>query len=372
MKFSNLLEKYKVPNFLVPNHFRPVEVYDPDEATEIEQDPEAEKKNVYYTVYTFDETSAEIFKTKSVKDCFIDYQNLDKVIWINVDGIRRKDVRRLCSHFNVHNLLVNDIVSVGQRSKTDEIDEHYFSLLPMLTYDETLQLVEKEQLSILLGKNYVISFQTEHKKDPFGEIRKKLKNRLDAVRKKSADYLYYQLVDAVVDDYFQVLESLATRLEVLEHKAMAVSTQNSILLEISALRNEIMVMRRAMTPVKDVVYSLWKANSPLMDNRNARFFKDVYDHIQLAIEYNEGYREMTINLQDLYMNQVNTRMNEVMKILTMVTVLLAPATVIGGIFGMNFDRIPLMHNQVGFFLTIFLMFGISILMILYFKKKGWF
>src|SRR5690606_35979977 len=160
-----------------------------------------------------------------------------------------------CSHFNVHNLLVNDIVSVGQRSKTDEIDEHYFSLLPMLTYDEELQLVEKEQLSILLGKNSVISFQTEHKKDPSGEIRKTLKNRLDAVRKKSADYLYYQLVDAVVDDYFQVLESLATRLEVLEHKAMAVSTQNSILLEISALRYEIMVMRWAMTPVKDVVYS---------------------------------------------------------------------------------------------------------------------
>lgn len=372
MKFSNLLEKYKVPNFLIPNHFRPVEVFNPDEATELELPLEDERKNVYYTVYTFDETSAEIFKTKSVKDCFVEYENVDKVIWINVDGIRKKDVRRLCSHFNVHNLLVNDIVSVGQRSKTDEIDEHFFSLLPMLTYNEALQIVEKEQLSILLGKNYVITFQTDHKTDPFGEIRRKLKNRLDAVRKKSADYLYYQLIDAVVDDYFLVLESLATRLETLEHKALSVKAGNNVLLEISNLRNEIMIMRRAMTPVKDVVYALWKANSSLLDARNARFFKDIFDHILLAIEYNDGYREMTINLQDLYMNQVNTRMNEVMKILTMVTVLLAPATVIGGIFGMNFDRIPLLHNQLGFYITIIIMLGVSVFMILYFKKKGWF
>jgi magnesium transporter len=372
VKFTNLLEKYRVPNFLIPAHNRALEVYDPDGATEVEQDLEAERKNVYYTVYTFDETSAEIFKTKSVKDCFIPYEGLDKVIWINVDGIRKKDVRRLCSHFNVHNLLVNDIVSVGQRSKIDEIDEHFFTLIPMLSYNEALQTVEKEQLSILLGKNYVITFQSENQRDPFGDIRKKLKNRLDAVRKKSADYLCYQLVDAVVDDYFEVIESLATRLEDLELKALNVTTGNDVLFAISALRNEIMVMRRAMTPVKDVVFSLWQSHSPLLDKQNARFFKDVYDHIQLAIEYAEGYREMTINLQDLYMNQVNTRMNEVMKVLTMVTVLLAPATVIGGIFGMNFDRIPLMHNQVGFFITIFIMLGTSVLMILYFKKKGWF
>ena len=133
-----------------------------------------------------------------------------------------------------------------------------------------------------------------------------------------------------------------------------------------------MLMRRAMTPVKDVVYSLWQANSSLLDTRNARFFKDIYDHIQLAIDYNEGYREMTINLQDLYMNQINTKMNEVMKILTVVTVLLAPATVIGGIFGMNFDRIPMMHSQAGFLLSIGLMLAISVAMIWYFKKKGWF
>ncbi len=372
MKISNLLEKYKVSQLLGAKHVRQLEVYDPNEATEIEASIDSERKNVYYTVYTFDETSAEIFKTKNVKDCFIDYEHSERTIWINVDGLRKKDVRRLCSHFNVHNLLVNDILSVGQRSKMDEIDEHFFCLLPMLTFNEELQIVEKEQLSLVLGKNYVISFQTDHNTDPFGEIRKKLKNRLDTVRKKSADYLFYQLIDAVVDDYFTVLESLAALLENLELKALSVKGGNEVILDISRLRNEIMIMRRAMTPVKDVVYGLWKADSPLLDKANDRFFKDVFDHILLAIEYNDGYREMTNNLQDLYMNQVNTRMNEVMKILTMVTVLLAPATVIGGIFGMNFDRIPLVHQQTGFFITIFIMLGISLLMIIYFKKKGWF
>ncbi|WP_158606011.1 magnesium/cobalt transporter CorA [Taibaiella sp. KBW10] len=372
MKIFNFLEKYNVPQFLLPNHLRQIETYSPDEATEAEPELEAQRKNIYYTVYGFDEISAEIFKTKNVKDCFINYIDIDKVFWINVDGLRKKEVRKLCGHFNVHNLLVNDIVSIGQRAKTDEIDEHFFCLLPMLTYNEELGIVEKEQLSILLGKNYVISFQTEHDKDPFNAIRQKLKNKLDAVRKKSADYLCYLLIDAVVDDYFEVLESLAKRLEALEKKAITSRSNNNILVEISNLRNEIMVMRRALTPVRDLVYAFWKTNSPLIDIANARFFKDIFDHILLAIEYNESYRDMTINLQDLYMNQVNTKMNEVMKILTVVTVLLAPATVIGGIFGMNFERIPMLHNQFGFYMSIVFMLLVSGGMLFYFKKKDWF
>ena len=372
MKFFNVLERYKVPQFLLPHRYRQLEIYSPDEAVEAEPDAEAQRRNIYYTVYAFDEIAADIFKTKNVKDCFINYVDTDKIFWINVDGIRKKEVRKLCGHFNVHNLLVNDIVSMGQRAKTDEIDEHFFCLLPMLTYNEELGIVEKEQLSLLLGKNYVISFQTEHNKDPFNGIRQKLKNKLDAVRKKSADYLCYLLIDAVVDDYFEVLESLAHRLEDLEHRAISTRSSNNILVEISNLRNEIMVMRRALTPVRDLVYSFWKSQSPLIDHSNARFFKDIFDHILLAIEYNESYRDMTINLQDLYMNQVNTKMNEVMKILTVVTVLLAPATVIGGIFGMNFDRIPMLHNNFGFYLTIGIMLAVSAGMLVYFKKKDWF
>lgn len=357
---------------MLPNRLRHIETYSPDEAMEAEPEVEAQRKNIYYTVYGFDEISAEIFKTKNVKDCFINYIDIDKVFWINVDGLRKKEVRKLCGHFNVHNLLVNDIVSIGQRAKADEIDEHFFCLLPMLTYNEELGIVEKEQLSILLGKNYVISFQTEHDKDPFNAIRQKLKNKLDAVRKKSADYLCYLLIDAVVDDYFEVLESLAKRLEALEKKAITSKSNQNILVEISNLRSEIMVMRRALTPVRDLVYAFWKTNSPLINSGNARFFKDIFDHILLAIEYNESYRDMTINLQDLYMNQVNTKMNEVMKILTVVTVLLAPATVIGGIFGMNFERIPMLHNQFGFYMTIFIMLLVSAGMLIYFKKKDWF
>lgn len=372
MKLFNFLDRYNVPKFLQTKPGLKVETYNPDEATEIEPEAEAQKKNIYYTVYSFDEVAANIFKSKNVKDCFIDFVDVDKVFWVNVDGLRKKDVRKLCSHFDVHNLLVNDILSVGQRAKTDEIDAHFFCLLPMLTYNEELREVEKEQLSIVFGKNYVLSFQTEYNKDPFTSIRQKLKNRLDAVRKKSADYLCYSLIDAVVDDYFIVLEQLAARLEDLERKAIAPKSDSNILIEISDLRNEIMVMRRALTPVRDLVNTFWRANSPLIDAQNSRFFKDVLDHILLAIEYTDSYREMTINLQDLHMNQVNTKMNEVMKILTLVTVLLAPATVIGGIFGMNFDRIPMLHHQLGFFITIFIMLGTAVGMLWYFKKKGWF
>ncbi|HTO16541.1 MAG TPA: magnesium/cobalt transporter CorA [Edaphocola sp.] len=372
MKISEIIDKYTSPIQLFNNTLRRENLYHPDSAKQEEPEAEIQKKIVNYTIVQFNEQEADIFKSKEVKDCLIENTDTDKILWINVDGIKKKEVRRLCNNYKVHNLLINDILSIGQRAKTDEIDEHYFCLLPILSYNPEFQMVEQKQVTILLARNMVISFQPDSDHDSFIPIKQKLKNKLDSIRKKSADYLFYELIDGIVDEYFKALDLLSHRLSDLERKALSPKNKKNILIEISSLRNEIMIMRRAMTPVKDVVFTLWQANTPLIENRNARYFKDIYDHILLAIEYNDGYREMTVALQDLYMNQVNTRMNEVMKILTMATVLLAPATVIGGIFGMNFDKIPMVHNQVGFFITIGIMIITSILMIWYFRKKGWF
>lgn len=323
-----------------------------------------------YSSYNYNERDLEQFTTRSLQECTLSAQE-GKITWINVDGLHKQEVEQICSYFNIHPLLTEDILSTGQRAKADDMDTHMFALLPMLTYNNNTGVVQVEQLSIVLGQNQLVSFQPDPEQDPFNPLREKLKNDAAPVRKKAADYLAYTLMDAVVDDYFSVLEKISERLEKLEDEVVG-RPNNSVLLKVTLLRHEIMVIKRAITPVRELVSSFWHSDNPLINTANRKYFKDVYDHITLAIEYTENYREMAINLQDLYMNQVNTRMNEVMKILTVVTTLLAPATVIGGIFGMNFQHIPYQDHPHGFRLAVIFMFSISALMLLYFRKKKWF
>jgi len=323
-----------------------------------------------YSRYDYNGHTVSNQVTESQHDC-TSGEHADMVTWINIDGLRKAEVERLCRHYDVHPLLVEDILSIGQRAKADDMDSHLFGLMPMLSYNNDTGLVQAEQLSIVLGKNLLLSFQPDPRADPFNPLRDKLKNEYAPVRKRSADYLAYSLIDAVVDDYFAVLERLSDRLEKLEDEVVT-RPNNSVLLKITLLRHEIMVVKRAITPVRELVTSFWHSENALIDPANRKYFKDVYDHIVLAIEYTENYREMALNVQDLYMNQVNTRMNEVMKILTVVTTLLAPATVIGGVFGMNFDRMPIIHKDHGFTIAVALMASISILMLFFFRKKGWF
>jgi magnesium transporter len=331
--------------------------------------PSADTATVY-AIYNYSERDYNSLTTESLQQCIPQVQP-GFINWTNVDGLRKDEVEQLSSNFNIHPLLVEDILSTGQRAKADDMDSHLFALLPMLSYNNDTGIVQAEQLSIVLGNHFLISFQPDPKDDPFNPIREKLKNENAPVRKKGTDYLAYSLMDAVVDDYFSVLEKLSDRLEKLEDEVVS-HPNNSVLLKVTLLRHELMVVKRAITPVRELINAFWRSDNPLITPTNKKYFKDVYDHIALAIEYTENYREMAINLQDLYMNQVNTRMNEVMKILTVVTTLLAPATVIGGIFGMNFDKIPFAHRDHGFTLAVTLMLSISALMLIYFRKKGWF
>lgn len=346
--------------------------YDPHEATRSEAEISADKKKNYYVVLSYDNEHTEIKKSAKLRNALVDYRHDNKIFWINVEGTKKSEIRRLCQHFNIHTLLIDDILSRGQRAKSDALDEHLFCILPILHFSEDNKTLEKEQLSIVLGKNYVLSFLSGNEENPFKNIRQKYVNQLDIVRSKSADFLCHNLMDTIVDDYFTVLENVSTRLHQLESLIIKGNDNKKILIDLSTLRNELMLIKTSITPVRDLIQSFMYIDSKLVENENVRFFKDIYDHILLAIEYCESYRELANNLQDLYMNQVNQKMNEVMKIFTFVTVLLAPATIIGGIFGMNFDSVPLLHNNYGFYVSIFLMIFIPIVMFFIFRKKGWF
>lgn len=329
-----------------------------------------EPETLKIDVYDYDAAGIEAKELHAVSHCF-PYVDSPKITWINVDGLRKKDVEAICAHYGIHNLIVEDILSIGQRPKMDEINGLVFCLLNMLYFNEKDSAVETEQISIILGKNFVISFQEDESRDVFNPLREKMKLASSKVRQQGADFLFYSLIDLIVDNYFVVMEKLGDKIENLEEDIVR-SPNSRSLAKINMLRKEMIVLKRSIAPVREMVNGILRSDSKLIEERTEKYFKDVYDHIIQANDLAENYRDMMMNLHDLYLSNVNLKMNEVMKVMAVVTCLLAPATVIGGIFGMNFDRIPLLHNKWGFFISVAIMLVIPLIMLRMFIKRGWF
>lgn len=329
---------------------------------------EAEELKIF--VYDYDAADIAVKEVATVAECF-DYADSPKITWVNVDGIRKADVETICNHYGIHNLIVEDILSLGQRPKMDEINGLVFCLLNMLYFNERDAAVETEQISIILGKNFVISFQEDASRDVFDPLREKLKFNNTKVRQQGADFLFYSMIDMIVDNYFVVMEKLGEKIETLEEDIVR-SPNTRSLAKINMLRKEMIVLKRSVAPVRELINGILRSDSELLEERTEKYFKDVYDHIIQANDLAENYRDMMMNLHDLYLSNVNLKMNEVMKVMAVVTCLLAPATVIGGIFGMNFETIPLLHNKWGFLISVCIMLFIPLVMIRIFRKRGWF
>ncbi len=329
-----------------------------------------EPEKIKVDIYDFNASQVKRYQFDSVQHCN-KFKNNGHTTWINIDGLRKADVEVVCNEFHIHPLLIEDIISVGQRPKMDELDNVSFCLLNMLYYNKEANCVETEQISIVLGKEFVLSFQEEPDKDVFNPIREKLKTEGSKLRIAGADYLCYSLIDIIVDNYYTVLERLGEHIETLEEDIIRRGNTRSLAL-INNLRKELIVLKRNINPVREVVNGFMRSDNGLLNEKIIQYFKDVYDHTVQANDLVENYRDMMMSLQDLYLNKVNLRMNEVMKVMAIVTCLLAPATVIGGIFGMNFQSIPYIHNQYGFWIAVSLMLLIPLWMIYIFKKRGWF
>lgn len=333
------------------------------------QREDAEK--IYVCVYNYDANFIEEKQYSAVEETFNCKQN-GHISWINIDGLRKADVENLSNHFGIHPLLTEDILSMNQRPKVDEIDGVIFCLLYMLYYNDHTHSVEQEQVSIVLGKDFVISLQEDASRDVFNPIRDKIKIANSKIRQRGADYLFYSMLDIIVDNYFIVMEKIGEQIETVEDEILRNEKQTS-LARINLLRKELIVLKRNVVPVRDLVSFLYRTDSDLMEEQTSKYFKDVQDHITQAYELSENYRDVIMSMQDLYINNVNLRMNEVMKVIAIVTCLLAPATVIGGIFGMNFDRnVNFFHKPWGFYTAVILMLVIPIWMLRAFKKRGWF
>jgi len=290
--------------------------------------------------------------------------------WINVDGVHDVDsVQRIAGAFDLHPLAVEDIVHTGQRPKADEYPGHLYIVLRMLCWDESTQQVDDEQVSIVVGPTWVISFQ-ERQGDVFDPIRERIQTDRGRVRKLGADYLAYALLDAIVDHYFAVLEELGDRIESLGEE-MARDPKPEELDAIRRLKRELLFVRKSVWPMRELLSALQRDENPLLTDSVRPYLRDVYDHTIQTIDAVETFRDMLASLTDLYMTSVSNRMNEVMKVLTIIATIFIPLSFVAGVYGMNFAFMPELHWKYGYFAALGVMLCVAAVMIAYFKRKRW-
>jgi magnesium transporter len=293
----------------------------------------------------------------------------DRVNWINVDGLSDKNIlAKLGEHFNLHTLLLEDVCSEHQ-PKVEEYDDYLFFTLKML-YQIKDGVIDYEQISFVLGKNYLLSFQ-EKEGDLFGTLRDRFRLDQGRGRRKGPDYLMYRLVDIIVDNYYNVLDAIGYQIEQIE-EAIDQGSDNFEFHKIQTLKKELIYLRKALYPLRDALSKLIKEEYPLIDPANTRYFSDVYDHVVHLIDSMDTYKDLTASLMDIHINYMNTRMNEVMKVLAVISTIFMPLTFIVGVYGMNFDNIPELRWKFGYLDVWILMGLVAIAMILYFKHKKWF
>ncbi len=292
--------------------------------------------------------------------------------WFNIANFSEKELKSISEKIDIHPLVQEDIYSKAQRPKIEDENNLLSCILKMMYYDDIKNIIEYEQLSLVLGPNYVFSFQEEHEKDLFDTIRERLNITSSKVRSFGADYLFYRLLDAVIDNYFVILEKIDNNISQIENNIIHQDDQKYTMDDINTIRREVIIFKQHIFPVKEIVAQLVRSDNVLIHKNTKRYFNDLYDHIVQANEQCDSYQYLINNLRDLYFNQMNVKTNDAMKFLAIVTTLLAPSAVIGGVFGMNFKIIPLSNHPNGFWITTGFLFLLTLLMLFFFKKKKWF
>ena len=292
------------------------------------------------------------------------------VTWININGLHDTAIiKQVGDLFNIDPLAQEDILNTLQRPKVEDFKDYLIQIMKMLVYDPEKKEIKSEQLSLILGKNYVITFQ-EQEGDVFQPVRDRIKSARGKIRKKGGDYLLYALTDAVVDNYFLIMENLGEDIETMEDELLQNSSPHT-LHEIQKLRKELIYLRKGIWPLREILNTLVRGDSPLIHHASQPYFRDVYDHTIQVIETTETFRDLVAGLQDLYLSTISNRMNQVMKVLTIIATIFIPLTFIAGIYGMNFEFMPELKFKAGYFIVWGLMIVLGMGMVFYFKRRKW-
>lgn len=324
------------------------------------------------TVIKLVEFNEKVYHEKLVKvlnDCKPQIHG-HEVVWLDVDGIHEVSVvEAIGKHYNLHALLLEDILNTEQKPKLEHFDDkHLFTIMKMLQFNPELNHIESEHVGLVLGENYVISFQEIHKTDVFAPIFARLKASIGKTRRGKADYLFYSFCDLIIDNYFVVLEKFGEKLEELEIKIVDKPEADDQTL-LYHFKRELMTIRKVILPLRDIFGRISREDSPLIQASTNVYLRDIYDHILQILDTIESYREMIENIQNIYLTSLSNKMNSVMKTLTVFTAIFMPLTFIAGIYGMNFDNMPELHHPHGYFYTLGFMVAITGILWFYFNWK---
>jgi magnesium transporter len=326
-------------------------------------------EKVRIRIIDYDETQLEEKEVKTVEECF-PFKDKPTISWINIDGLHDVEVvEKIGKQFGLHPLILEDIVHTGQRPKLEDFGDHIFIVLKMLYYNEEKGELEAEQISLIFGENFVISFQ-ERVGDIFEPLRERIRKGKGRVRKAGADYLAYALLDSIVDNYFVILEQLGEKIEDAEQE-LAVDPTVETLQSIRTFKKEMIFLRKSIWPLREVVNSLERGESSLINESTLIYLRDVYDHTIQIIDTVESYRDMLSGMLDVYLSIISNKMNEVMKVLTIFAAIFIPLTFVAGVYGMNFSFMPELGWQWGYFAALLVMAVIGAILIVYFKRKRW-
>ena len=299
-----------------------------------------------------------------------------EVTWINVDGLGdAHTIERLGELFNLHRLALEDVVSQHQRAKIDDYGDHLFIVMRMASCGERAQT---EQLSLFLGKNFVLTFQGGPPGDSFDRVRLRIRDQAGKIGTRGPDYLAYALIDAAIDAYYPVLEIYSDRLDQLEEQVLD-RPDTSLMDSLHVVKADLLMLRRAIWPMRESVAALTRDSSDLILDDTRVYLRDCYDHVVQIVDLVETYRELTADLRDLYMSALSNRINETMRVLTIISTMFIPLTFIAGIYGMNFDyaegqmplNMPELHHPYGYVITLAVMGVLATGMLFYFYRQGW-
>ncbi len=328
--------------------------------------------------YDAEEFAVTRFVPARVEECVIPRQD-QGITWINIDGLHRVDlIERLCADFQVHPLVLEDILNTTQRPKVDHFDDYLFICLKMHALPTAGEFVglDLEQISMVLGVNFLITFQ-EWRTPVFDQVHKRLSENKGRIRKMGADYLAYALTDAIIDNFFQTLEQIGEEIEEIEELLIS-DPKPETLHQIHLLKRKVLLLRKSVWPLREVISSLQRGEAPIITLAIDLYLRDLYDHTIHIIDTVETFRDVIAGMLDIYLSSLSFRMNEIMKVLTMFTAVFIPLTLIAGIYGMNFNtarspwNMPELNWYLGYPLALGLMTTLGIGMVVYFKRKKWF
>lgn len=322
------------------------------------------------SVMDYDVTHLDEKLLSSVEECFV-FKNTPTVTWINIDSAQDVNVvEKLGNCYGIHPLVLEDILNTDQRPKLEDYGDYLYIVIKMLYYRDGKKGIVTEQISLILGSNFLISFQEGIAGDIFDPIRERLRVGNSRIRKMGADYLAYALVDSVVDSYFVILEDLGDDIEALEDE-LVTSPDRETLHTIHDLKREMIYLRRSVWPLREVINSMGRGESVLIRESTRLFLRDVYDHTIQVIDTVETYRDMLSGMLDIYLSSVSNRLNEVVKVLTIISTIFIPLTFLVGVYGMNFKYMPEINSPYGYPAVLVVMVLVAAGMLVYFRRRKW-